>query len=302
MDLVVPVPYHPHPGETVLGSDYLTFPGGKGANQAVAAARAGACVEMLGLVGSDPFGQELLEAVQESRVGTTYLRKISGPSGIALISVNPQGENMIVVSPGANAQLTPEQIPIQALPNARMILMQMEIPFATVRYVTTQAEDLGIPVFLNPAPLHPQTADLLNQISLLVLNETEASQLLQAPLSSPEQALTAAQQLRQRGTEKVVITLGSAGLVYATAEGHGHLPAFTVPVVDTTAAGDGFCGALAAALLAQQSWGSALAFAAAAAGLTVTRRGAQASLPSYQEITDFLKGQEKSVQSQSPLV
>jgi ribokinase len=302
MDLVVQVPHHPHPGETVLGSDYLTFSGGKGANQAVAAARAGAGVEMLGLVGSDPFGPQLHEAVQMAGVGTTYLKKISGPSGIALISINPQGENMIVVSPGANAQLTPEQIPTQALRNAGMIMMQMEIPIATVRYVTALADEYGIPVLLNPAPLHSQTTDLLNQISLLVLNETEASQLLQAPLSSPEQALAAAQQLRQRGTEKVVITLGAVGLVYSAPEGHGHLPAFPVSVVDTTAAGDGFCGALAAALVTQQSWEAALSFAAAAAALTVTRHGAQASLPTHEEITDFLRGQDQKVQPQSPLV
>ncbi len=286
MDLVVQVPHQPIPGETVLGSDYATYPGGKGANQAVAAARAGAEVQMWGAVGSDGFGPILKENLEQNGIDTRQLTQLKGPSGIALITVDPSGQNRIVVSPGANGRYTPECLPPFA--PAALLLLQLEIPLSTVLAVAEQASAQGIPILLNPAPIAPLPGSLLRQIRYLVLNETEAASLTQSPIETPEQAQTAAQRLQKQGIPTVILTLGGAGLAWADEEESGYLPAHSVDVVDTTAAGDGFCGALAACLAAGGSLKEALHFANAAAALAVTRAGAQPSLAKRSEIEAFL--------------
>lgn len=297
LDLVVQVPRHPGPGETVLGSDYATYPGGKGANQAVAAARAGAQVEMWGAVGSDGFGRFLKENLDQNGVDTHHLRELEGPSGIALITVDRAGQNRIVVSPGANGRYTPAHLPPWTA--AALVLLQLEIPLATVQAVAEQAFAQGIPVLLNPAPVAPLPGSLLRQVRYLVLNESEAAALAQSPVETPAQAEKVAQALQQQGIPTVIITLGGAGLVWADGEERGHLPAHPVLVVDTTAAGDSFCGALAACLAAGKSLREALRFANAAAALCVTRPGAQPSLPHRAEIEAFLAASGSHRQSPS---
>lgn len=289
MDLVVQVPHQPISGETVLGSDYATYPGGKGANQAVAAARAGAEVQMWGAVGSDAFGAILKENLEQNGIDTRQLTELPGPSGIALITVDPSGQNRIVVSPGANGRYTPEGLPL--FTPAALLLLQLEIPMPTVLAVAEQAFAQGIPILLNPAPIQPLPGSLLPQIRYLVLNETEATSLTQSPIETPEQAQTAAQRLQKQGIPTVILTLGGAGLVWVDGEERGYLPAHSVKVVDTTAAGDGFCGALAACLAAGGSLKEALRFANAAAALAVTRAGAQPSLAYRAEIEAFWAGQ-----------
>lgn len=289
MDLVVQVPHQPIPGETVLGSDYATYPGGKGANQAVAAARAGGRVQMWGAVGCDGFGQRLRENLEQNGIDTQQLQTLEGPSGLALITVDPSGQNQIVVSPGANWRYTPQQLP--PFTPAALVLLQLEIPMPTVLAVAEQAFAQGIPILLNPAPIQPLPGSLLRQIRYLVLNETEAASLTQSPIATPEQALMAAQRLHQQGIPTVILTLGGAGLVWVDGEDCGYLPAHAVNVVDTTAAGDGFCGALAACLAGGGSLQEALRFANAAAALAVTRAGAQPSLAYQAEIEAFLAGQ-----------
>ncbi|MEN9221584.1 MAG: ribokinase [Thermostichus sp. BF3_bins_97] len=286
MDLVVQVPHQPVPGETVLGSDYATYPGGKGANQAVAAARAGAEVQMWGAVGSDGFGHRLKENLEQNGIDTRQLTELPGPSGIALITVDPSGQNRIVVSPGANGRYTPERLP--PLTPAALLLLQLEIPMPTVLAAAEQAFAQGIPILLNPAPIQPLPGSLMRQIRYLVLNETEAASLTQFPIETPEQAQTAAQRLQKQGIPTVILTLGGAGLVWAEGEESGYLPAHSVEVVDTTAAGDGFCGALAACLATGGSLKEALQFANGAAALAVTRAGAQPSLATRREIEAFL--------------
>ncbi|MFQ3612972.1 MAG: ribokinase [Cyanobacteriota bacterium] len=291
MDLVVQVPHQPIAGETVLGSDYTTYPGGKGANQAVAAARAGGQVEMWGAVGSDGFGQSLQDNLEQNGIDTQQLQTLEGPSGIALITVDPSGQNRIVVSPGANGRYTPQRLP--PFTPAALLLLQLEIPLPTVLAVAEQAFTQGIPILLNPAPIQPLPGSLLRQIRYLVLNETEAASLAQSPIETPEQAQMAAQRLQQHGIPTVILTLGGAGLVWADGKDRGYLPAHAVNVVDTTAAGDGFCGALAACLAAGGSLQEALRFANAAAALAVTRAGAQPSLAQRAEIEVFLADQRE---------
>jgi ribokinase len=286
MDLVVQVPHHPGPGETVLGSDYATYPGGKGANQAVAAARAGAQVEMWGAVGSDEFGRLLQENLEHNGVDTRHLRQLEGPSGLALITVDPGGQNRIVVSPGANGRYLPEHLP--PFTPAALLLLQLEIPLPTVQAAAEQASAQGIPILLNPAPIVPLPGSLLRRVRYLVLNESEAAALAQLPVETPAQAEKVAQALQRQGIPTVIVTLGGAGLVWADGGESGYLPAHPVAVVDTTAAGDSFCGALAACLATGKPLREALRFANAAAALAVTRAGAQPSLPQRSEIEAFL--------------
>ena len=286
MDLVVQVPHHPGPGETVLGSDYATYPGGKGANQAVAAARAGAQVEMWGAVGSDEFGRLLQENLEHNGVDTRHLRQLEGPSGLALITVDPGGQNRIVVSPGANGRYLPEHLP--TFTPAALLLLQLEIPLPTVQAAAEQAFAQGIPILLNPAPIAPLPGSLLRRVRYLVLNESEAAALAQLPVETPAQAEKVAQALQRQGIPTAIVTLGGAGLVWADGGESGYLPAHPVAVVDTTAAGDSFCGALAACLATGKPLREALRFANAAAALCVTRPGAQPSLPRRAEIEAFL--------------
>lgn len=288
LDLVVTVAQPPRPGETVLGGDYTTFPGGKGANQAVAAARAGAATAMVGLVGQDTFGEQLQTALEVEEVDVTHVQTIPGPSGIALITVDQQGQNQIVVSPGANASLTCDRIPQTLLQSASLILLQLEIPLATVARVIQQAQEFGVPVLLNPTPVQPLGLELIAGVTYLVVNQPEAAALTKLTVETPAQALAAAQVLHQQGPPVVIVTLGEQGVIWVSSHGQGQLPAYSVTVQDTTAAGDAFCGALAAQLVAGVGIEPAIAFANAAGAIAVTRVGAQPSLGTYQEISHLL--------------
>jgi ribokinase len=283
MDLVVNVARHPTPGETVLGSDYRPYPGGKGANQAVAAQRAGGQVAMIGLVGDDDFGRQLRENLVANHVNDVHVGTWDGPTGLAFITVDGQGQNMIVVSVGANAQLTPDHVPLDILRGAVLVMLQLEVPLETVEHVIEGCAVMKVPVLLNPAPAQPLSDAILRRVHYLVLNETEAALL--TGLFDPPKAL---QRLLERGATVVIITLGERGLIWATRETSGSLPARKVKVVDTTGAGDAFCGALAARLADGVPLPEALQFANAAGALAVTRQGAQPSLPTLAEIETML--------------
>ncbi len=293
MDLVLNVAHHPEPGDTVLGGDLQTFPGGKGANQAVAAARAGGDtggnVAMLGFVGTDSYGSTLLESLAKAGVDAKAIQQISGPSGVALIAIDGAGENTIIVSPGANGKLTPDPISEDLFDGAALVLMQLEIPLETVREVAAQAQTRGVAVMFNAAPVQDLPADLLSNLTYLVLNEGEAAFLSGQGVTDEASAREAAKKLRSDGVNAVVITLGAQGVVWSAAESEGHLPAHDVEVIDTTASGDAFCGALAVRLAADYSLEDALRFANAAGALAATKKGAQPSLPSASEIERLMK-------------
>ena len=289
MDLVVTVQTHPKPGDTVLGGDTRTVPGGKGANQAAAAAKAGGNVAMLGLVGSDAYGEALKDALREAGVDVGFVGAVEGPSGVALITVDADGQNMIVVSPGANGKLTPERFHEGMLHGVSLVMMQLEIPLSTVQTVAAAAAARNVPVLLNPAPAQPLSDELLQKIKYLVVNEGEAALLSGSDVRDAESALAAAQSLRKRGADTVVVTLGARGLAWSGGDGEGRLEPHSVKAVDTTAAGDAFCGAFAVALAEGRGLWSALRFANAAGALATTKEGAQPSLPTREEIETFLE-------------
>ncbi len=288
-DLTVPVPRHPRPGETVLGGDLALHPGGKGANQAVAAARMGAAVRMIGRVGADAFGRGLVENLKTEGVDVSGVRALEdAPTGTALIAVGPGGENAIVVSPGANARLRPEDLSPAEFASARVLLLQLEVPLDTVLEAARLGKEAGARVVLNAAPARALPEALLARVDLLVVNEHEAATLLKAaPAETPGAALALARRL-SRQVPAAVVTLGEKGLAYAGQEDSGTLPAFPVQAVDTTAAGDAFAGALAAALAEGAALPDALRVGAAAGALAATRPGAQPSLPRRDEVHALL--------------
>ncbi|MEV5443814.1 ribokinase [Streptomyces sp. NPDC052644] len=280
MDLVAYVPRAPRLGETVTGREFRTVPGGKGANQAVAAARAGARVSMIGAVGSDDFGTRLRDALEESGVDTSLLRTAGGPSGTAHIVVDDEGANAIVVVPGANASvtgITPHDEARIAASDA--LLLQLELPLDAVRAGAQAARRHGVRTVLTPAPAQPLPRELLALVDLLVPNEHEAATL--AGVADPR---AAAEELL-RDVPEVVVTLGAAGCLYvARGADPVTVPARRVRAVDTTAAGDTFTGALAVALGEGRPVPDALAWASAAASLSVGRAGASSSMPHRAEI------------------
>lgn len=289
MDLVVTVPRHPKLGETILGGHYSTYPGGKGANQAVAAARTRGRVKMLGLVGDDTFGVQLRTALETSGVDISQVGVVPGPSGVALITVDAQGENTIVASPGANSLLLPDRIPLDVLATAEMVLMQLEMPLETVQFVTETAAAAGTSVLLNAAPVEPLPDRLLQGINYLIVNESEATLLSEVSIRTKNDAMMAAQRLRQRGIQTAIITLGNQGVIWSSSTGEGHLPAYEVDVVDSTAAGDAFCGGFAAYLAEGMPLETALKFANAAGAIAITRQGAQPSLGTRAEIEHLMQ-------------
>lgn len=287
MDLRIRTPRLPAPGETLTGSGFDTDGGGKGANQAVAAARQGARVAMLGAVGQDAHGAALLAALQADGIDTDAVERIAGtPSGTAAILLMPDGENSIVVIPGANHALTPERVRAQAdrLRQARVVVAQLECPLDAVAEALAIAREAGAVTVLNAAPVQPLGEALLGQLDWLVVNEIEAAALAGMPVPGPAEARAVAEQLRRRGPRQVLVTLGAEGLVLAGPEGTLALPAPRVQAVDTTGAGDTVVGALAAALAAGRPLREALTRAQAAAALAVTRLGTQSAMPTAAEV------------------
>ncbi len=292
LDVVVPVPHHPVTGETVMGGDHALVPGGKGANQAVAAARQGADVTFVGRVGGDDAGTMLRSSLEDAGVVTTHLATDNdAPSGIALISVDDDGDNAIVVSPGANARLSSADVAAAAgaVADAKVLLLQLEVP---VEAVTAAANTATGTVILNPAPAptEPELLPpmLLDQVDVLVPNTIELAQLTGTDPSGNAGELTAA--ARSLGVDTVVVTRGSAGGLIVTSDSAIEVPAPTISPVDTTGAGDSFCGALAAALAGGKSIHEATERAVHAGAIAATRPGAQPSMPSIGEVDASVNG------------
>jgi ribokinase len=290
-DLVVRVAALPRPGETVLGGDVRQVAGGKGANQAVAARRLGATVYFVGCVGADSFGVEAAACLAREGLRVEYLRRIpDAPSGVALIAVAANGENSIVVAPGANRRLSARDIEhaSPALRSAHVVVAQLEIPIAAVRHAFALARSAGVTTLLNAAPAQPEADDLLNLVDVLVCNTPEAQALTGSSASTARGAEVAARQLMQRGPPVVIVTRGDAGCVLAERDQLTHIPAFDVPAVDSTAAGDAFTGALAVLIASGDVPRDAVRYASAAAAISVQREGAQPSLPTAEEVERFL--------------
>ena len=290
LDLLVKAERIPAPGETVVGGAFVTAAGGKGANQAVAAARLGGEVWFVGCVGRDGFGDRLEAEMAADGIYTDLLRRDPAePTGVALIAVDARGQNAIVVAPGANHRLTPADIEAArpAIAAASAMIVQLEIPLETVEAAIDVARDFGARVILNPAPVRedcPLPDSLLAKVDVLTPNEYEAAHLL--GLASPDGVdwSDAAVRLQAKGIGAVAITLGEVGCVLADSQGARAIPAVPVQAIDTTAAGDCFTGALAVALAEGLSLDDAARFASRAAALSVTRLGAQPSLPTRAEV------------------
>lgn len=286
LDIVVPVPHHPVAGETVLGGDHVRIPGGKGGNQAVAAARLGRSVAFVGCVGDDAAGDELRGAMVDDGVDVSLLKTAVGaPSGIALISVGPDGDNSIVVSPGANSLLNEEDIEraAVALEVAKVTLMQLEVP---IEAITDAAEAAGGIVVLNPAPAQALTSRLLESVDVLVPNETELALLSGSPVAATFDEIV--DQARLLPAARTVVTLGAQGALLVDETSMHHQPSPAVDAVDTTAAGDAFCGALADVLAEGGSLTDAMAWGVMVGAATTLRFGAQSSLPTAGEVADLL--------------
>ncbi len=290
MDLVVRTDRIPRPGETIHGDDFRTIPGGKGANQAAAAAKMGARVEMVGRVGQDSFGPALLDNMRAQGVGVAHVRMdADAASGIALITVDAAGENTIVVAPGANGRVDIEDLAAarDLLAGARYLIMQFEIPLPVVRAAIVMARELGARVILNPAPAYTVEPGFLEGVHCLVANETEAERLTGAPVTDLASAERAGRALLALGIPVAIITLGAQGALLVTAEGAVHVPARAVQAVDTTAAGDAFIGGLTAALLRGYPWPEAVRYATCAGTLAATVLGAQTSIPTAAQVDAF---------------
>ena len=292
LDVVVPVPHHPATGETVMGGDHTLVPGGKGANQAVAAARQGAKVAFVGRVGADDAGTMLRISLEEAGVLTTYLATDNeAPSGIALIGVDDDGDNAIVVSPGANARVAAADVAAaaRAVASAKVVLLQLEVP---VDAVTVAADTATGTVILNPAPAPSKPESLpprlLDRVDVLVPNTIELAQLTGIDPSADADELAAA--ARSLGVDTVVVTRGGAGGLIVTSDGAMEVSAPTIAPVDTTGAGDSFCGALAAALASGASILGATERAVQAGAIAATRPGAQPSMPTAAEVDAAVDG------------
>ncbi len=298
MDLVSRTPRIPKPGETILGSgNLMTIPGGKGANQAVAAARLGAKVRMIARVGEDDFGDRLTKGLQDNAVDCTYVLKTRGASsGCATILVDDVGENSIVVSPGANAKLSPKDIEDaeDVIAGASAVILQLEIPLKTVRRAIEIAREHGVFTMLDPAPAMPDLPRSLYQVDLFTPNQSEANLLLGTALRKTKRRHTAdpkviAAELLARGARSVILKLGGEGSLAVTGKGEiVSAPAFKVKVVDSTAAGDAFTGALAVARSEGMTLAQTIRFANAAGAICCTGFGAQPSLPTRDAVDRLL--------------
>jgi ribokinase len=289
-DMVVKVSHIPAPGETVMGTGFMTIPGGKGANQAVAAARAGAGVTFVACVADDAFGEQAIDNYRQDEIDTSYIKVQSGThSGIALINVAADGENSISVAPGANSYLLPEDIrkADEAFDGASMVLAQLEIPMVTVEAVAEVARSKGIPFILNPAPGAAIPESLMKKVNIITPNETEAAILTSRKNFKEVEIPEMAREIFSKGVETVIITLGSKGVYLKTMEYDEMISGYKVQAVDTTAAGDVFNGALASALANRIPVKEAIDFAQRAAAISVTRMGAQPSAPVLSDIQEY---------------
>lgn len=289
MDLVAHAAQIPLPGQTLSGKDFTTTPGGKGANQAVAVARLGHPVEMIGRLGQDGFGDSLLSHLQAKGVHTEGVERVKGPSGVALIVVADDGVNTIVVIPGANGQVTPAVVEAQArrIQNAGVVLCQLELPLETVLRTSEIAASAGVPFLLDPAPAANLPQGIWKNVSWITPNESEAAHYLAGSELEPDEI---ARQFLGKGVRGVVLKRGSEGVFIAQSDGHAHwIPPYAVKAVDTVGAGDAFNGGFAVALLEGRDAAAAARFASATAAVSVTRAGAQAAMPTRAEVDALMK-------------
>jgi len=289
-DMVIRTQKLPRPGETVMGTDFIINPGGKGANQAVAAARLGSQITFIARVGNDLFGKQALEHFQRENIDTSFVSIDSKhPSGVALIGVDAHGENSIMVAPGSNAHLDVESVgqALNTVQNGSIILLQLEIPMETVAFAIKKANSAGCKVILNPAPAKIIDPQLLRYVHVITPNESEAEILSGLPVTDIDTAARAAQKLHDLGVPNIVITLGSKGAFLSSDSIQKLIPSPVVTPVDTTAAGDCFNGALAIGLSEGLALDDAVSFACRAASISVMRMGAQASMPYRKEVDDI---------------
>lgn len=290
-DMIIKVKRIPKPGETILGGEFAMAAGGKGANQAVGAARAGGAVTFIARLGKDMFGDKALAGFIADGINVDHVvRDRSAPSGVALIFVARNGENSIAVASGANSRLLPADLTNarRAFQRSGVVVLQLETPLKTVAAAVKLAANAGARVILNPAPAQPLPNDLLRRVFLLTPNESEAQLLTGMPVNNEKAAAKAADALLARGVQNVIITLGARGAFVAGKQARGLVPGFKVKPVDTTGAGDMFNGTLAVALSEGKSLLDAARFASAAAAISVTRLGAQTSAPTRKEIDRLL--------------
>jgi ribokinase len=287
-DMVINTDHLPAPGETILGKTFFMNPGGKGANQAVAAARLGGHVTFMCKTGNDIFGKQAATIFENEGIDTSYIIEDGeSPSGVALITVDSGGENTIVVASGSNGTLSQRDIePFQnVIENASIVVMQLEIPIKTVEYVASVASSKNVPVILNPAPACELPQSILEKISIITPNEKEAERLTGIKVSDMATAKKAAEKLAANGIGSVIITLGPKGALLFHKQEFHHVEAMIVNAIDTTAAGDVFNGALAVAINEGMGLRNATSFACRAAAISVTRRGAQSSAPYKKELS-----------------
>lgn len=291
IDLVVGLDRMPGAGETVFGTSLERHPGGKGLNQAVAAARLESEVHMIGAIGDDGSGDWLLDVVAREGIRSEGIATARGTSGTALIEVDTTGQNRIIVIPGANDQVKPAAVAehLMSLGAVDVVLTQGEVPVDVMVAAAETGRKIGAQVVVNPAPVREYPRELLKSVDVLVPNEHEAHQLTGMPVGNMVDAVEAAHQLQDRGPTCVIITRGEKGAVWSSPDGSGQSAPFKVTAVDTVAAGDAFCGALSAALARGLSMAESLRWASAAGALTATGRGAVPSLPPLALVTELLE-------------
>lgn len=291
MDLITYAPRLPGAGETLVGHSFITMPGGKGANQAVACARLGVDTKMVGRVGNDNFGEELLQILGAEGVDTAAIEvDVDNSTGLAIISVDDSAENSIIVIPGANHALNGDDVARceGLLSDAKVIVLQNEVPLEVNMEIAHEAHNRGIPVILDPAPARTLPEELFQHITVITPNEVEAEALVGFPIHSETDAAKASTMLRGLGVSKVVIKMGQRGAYFDSENGSGMIPAFEMEAVDTVAAGDAFNGGIASALIAQQPFEECVRWGSAAGALAVTKRGAMPSLPHRNEFERLL--------------
>ena len=292
-DLVVRAPRFPQPGETISGDDLQIIPGGKGANQAVAAARQGVSVSMIGRVGNDSFGPELINNLKRNNVDTFHIQiDPHSATGTAIIVVDSNGQNSIVLSPGANGKVSPADMKTGSFSDHKLLLLQLEIPIETVLSATRRAKESGLRILLNPAPARTLPEELISLPDFILPNETELSLLTNRHVTDITSAEKAAKILLELGAQNVIVTLGANGALIVSSKQVAHVNAYNVEVVDTTAAGDAFIGGFASALLQNESLEESVRYGCACGALATTKFGAQPSLPTKEEVDRFLRANE----------
>ena len=289
MDLVVKVEDRPKGGQTVIGGEFKEVPGGKGANQAVAMARLGGKVNMIGKVGKDGFGETLLNALKNDNVNTEYINKEDIATGVAMITVDKNAENSIVVAPGANFKVDKNYIDtnIKGIEMSDIVVLQLETPLDTINYALKKSKELGKYTILNPAPAVKLDDEIIANVDLLTPNETELEILSGIEIKNEDDILRAAKVMIEKGVKELIVTLGSKGSLYINKEKSMFKNAYKVKAIDNTAAGDSYTGALAVAFANNKSIEEAMDFASKVGALSVQKEGAQSSLPTIEDVENF---------------